>query len=111
VPLFVHPFTRPDSNTVGNGWTKYEGGSFSNTSDAIQIQGLCLLTTSNSSHILRVYHSFTEISGGTLTWEFDLVWQRIGPEFVYEVLMQLGDGGLMTSGSSGGLPPISWTHR
>jgi hypothetical protein len=96
VAVFSDSFDRAASATVGNGWVERE-----TTSATVGVNGTALVFSQASDQINRpmVSHAFTRTSGGTLEWEFDFDWTRIGPERTYRLLMQLGDSSLMNDDS------------
>jgi len=85
--LFSDDFNRPDSTRVGNGWVEIE------TSGTVDVAGNTLLMNpGDSDRTPGVTHSFTQVSSGTLTFEFDMDWTQTTVEGVYDVVMQLGQG-------------------
>ena len=78
---------------MGNGWVEVE------TSAAlVGIQGnrLCYLDTSDVVLRPLARHAFTKQTTGHVKLEYDFDWQRTGAEGTYRVVMQLGDGALMS---------------
>jgi hypothetical protein len=87
--LLNDTFTRPDSPTVGEGWSEVEQ---SGATVSIGSNQLFFDATSNTNRRPVVSHTFTPVSTGTLFWEFDFDWTKIGADTDYELWMQLGDG-------------------
>ncbi|HEU0022771.1 MAG TPA: PKD domain-containing protein, partial [Dehalococcoidia bacterium] len=89
-------FDRAESSEVGEGWVEVEGKG---ASVAIADHRLLFADTSDVVNRPLARRSFTEVSTGTLQWDFDFDWTRTGDESIYRVLMQLGDGGEMDDDS------------
>ncbi|HTH05524.1 MAG TPA: Ig-like domain-containing protein, partial [Ilumatobacteraceae bacterium] len=92
--LFTDSFGRANGASVGNGWTEVEAAGA-----AIGLDGGRLTFVDTSDVALRplVRHTFPEVTSGSVTWEFELDWMRVGSESGYAVYMQLGDGAQMSN--------------
>jgi uncharacterized membrane protein len=96
--LLRDTFDRPDSLDLGPNWVRVvEAGA----SVVIADQKLFFADTSDFVNRPLVRRSFPQVSTGTLRWDFDFDWARTGPEGIYEFLMQLGDGKVMSDNSPG----------
>jgi hypothetical protein len=86
--LLEDNFDRPASGLVGENWVEAEqaGATVSIGSDQLFFDA-----TSNTNDRPVVSRTFTPVSTGTLFWEFDLNWTKIGADTDYELWMQLGD--------------------
>ncbi|HEY3519314.1 MAG TPA: Ig-like domain-containing protein [Gammaproteobacteria bacterium] len=92
--LFTDSFGRANGASVGNGWIEVEA-----VGAAAVLDGGRLTFADTSDAVLRplVRHTFPEVTSGSLTWEFELDWTRVGSESAYAVYMQLGDGAQMSA--------------
>jgi hypothetical protein len=92
--IFSDNFNRPDSGSVGNGWTVLEG-----TTGNVDIYNSSLYFADTNDLVNRpmVSHAFTKISSGSLSWSFNFNWTRNEDETDYRLFMQLGDSGSMSS--------------
>lgn len=96
--IFSDDFNRPDSDTVGAGWTVLEDGS---TDIDIFNNSLHFdVTTGSLENRPMAYHTFSTVSSGTLYWTFDFSWSA-NPDYFdvlndYKIYMQLGDSSSMT---------------
>jgi hypothetical protein len=89
--LFHDDFNRPDSASLGNGWVEVE----MNGQARIDQQALCFDADDENERPMTS-RQFGRVSSGTLTWTFDLNFERTGAESNYGFWMQLGDGSQMT---------------
>jgi hypothetical protein len=106
--VFSDNFNRADNGSVGNGWTVLES-----TGDVdILNNQMFFNTTKNLSNRPMVYHSFTDISSGSLSWSFEFDWTRTSTEQVYGLFMQLGDSNQMSTNSqdAGIGVNLAWTN-
>jgi len=94
--LFTDSFDRANGASVGNGWTEVEAAGA-----ATALDGGRLVFADTSDAALRplARHAFPEVTSGSVTWEFDVDWTRVGSESAYAVYMQLGDGAQMSADS------------
>jgi hypothetical protein len=101
-------FDRPDSSEVGLGWVEVEGPG---ATVSIANEQLFFDDTSDAANHPMVKRGFSPVSAGTLQWDFDFDWARTGNEGTYTVLMQLGDGDLMSDSdlSDGTGVNLIWT--
>lgn len=95
--LFSDDFNRTDDTVVGNGWGETE---ISGTSVEIRSGRLEFVSTGDLAKRPIVQHSFPRAVSGVLTWSFQFDWSLTGPDNRYEVLMQLGDGQLLSNRST-----------
>ena len=86
--LFEDNFNRSNSNSVGNGWSENEPSS---NSVRIQNSRLEFYRPGDASNRPYVYHTFTSVSSGQVTWEYTLLWERTGSDTNYRVNMVLGN--------------------
>lgn len=107
--LFSDDFNRGDSTIVGNGWEEFE---VAGAATGILANRLCFLDTSDIALRPIVRHTFTQVSGGDLRLRFDFDWRRQFRENSYRLLMQLGEGALMSEGNpdSGVGVNLVWTQ-
>lgn len=89
--IFSDDFNRPDSTSVGNGWTEIEGSG----GVGISSSRLNFTDTSNEANRPIVYNTFTGLNSGIVSWSFEFDWSRIGSDNSYSMFMQLGDSSLM----------------
>lgn len=98
--LFADSFNRANNGAVGNGWNEIEGYSrqcvwffcwdVQETSVEINNNRLCFLDTEDWSLRPYVYHTFSRVSSGQVTWQYDFDWARTG-DSNYSVHMILGN--------------------
>jgi hypothetical protein len=105
-PILSDNFNRANSNTVGGGWSEVEPAG---TSAAIANQKLFFAQSSDIANRPLVKRSFSPVSTGTLQWDFEFDWTRIGAEGIYSFLMQLGSGMSDTSQNGGAGVNLIWT--
>jgi hypothetical protein len=89
-------FDRPDGALVGPGWVEVEQAG---ASVSIANNRLLFDDTSDAANHPLVRQTFSPVSNGTVQWDFDFDWARTGNEGSYAVLMQLGEGALMSDSS------------
>ena len=94
--LFTDSFGRANGTSVGNGWVEAEAPGA-----AVGLADGRLTFTDTSDVAMRplARHSFPQAMSGSLTWEFELDWTRVGSEGAYAFYMQLGDGAQMSNDS------------
>ncbi|HEU0021931.1 MAG TPA: Ig-like domain-containing protein, partial [Dehalococcoidia bacterium] len=104
--LLSDNFNRANSATVGNGWTEAE-----ETGATVSIFNNELFFGETSDAVNRplVKRTFPQVTTGTLQWDFDLNWTRIGNEGTYRLLMQLGSGMSDASQNGGAGVNLVWT--
>jgi hypothetical protein len=90
--LLADTFSRPNSATLGNGWTKTEAAGAAVGLDAGR---MTFLETSDAVARPMAWHGFPAVTTGTLTWEFELDWTAGLTGNDYAVYMQLGDDAQM----------------
>ncbi len=107
--LFSDDFNRGDSTIVGNGWEEVE---VAGAATGIQANRLCFLDTSDIALRPLVRHTFPLVFSGDLRLRFDFDWRRQFRENSYRLLMQLGEGELMSEGNpdSGVGVNLVWTQ-
>ena len=86
--LFSDTFDRPDSSSIGNGWTEVEAAG---AQVGIQSNQLCFLDTSDVANRPIAQAAFQQVNSGELLWNFHFDWIRDAQEGTYRVFMQLGD--------------------
>lgn len=91
--LFSDDFNRADGAVVGNGWEEIETAG---VEVGLSEGSLCFLYSADLINLPMVKHSFSQVSSEILLWEFDFNWERAGNETTYNVLMQLGEGALLS---------------
>ena len=92
--LFTDAFGRSNGASVGNGWVEVEAAGAATALDGGR---LAFADTSDAALRPLVRHTFPEVTSGSVTWEFELDWTRVGSESAYAVYMQLGDGAQMSN--------------
>jgi len=107
--LFTDSFARANGATVGNGWVEVEAAGAATVLDAGR---LTFADTSDVALRPLVRHSFSEVTSGSMTWEFEVDWTRVGSESAYAVYMQLGDGAQMSNDvrNAGVGVNLAWTR-
>jgi hypothetical protein len=107
--IFTDSFDRPDSNSIGNGWTEVES---TGAQVGIQNNQLCFLDTSDVENRPIAQAEFQPISNGELLWNFRFDWTRVAYEGTYRVFMQLGDQTQITNDdqNSGVAVNLIWTR-
>jgi hypothetical protein len=106
--LLEEDFNRADDSAVGNGWVELEQAG---AAVAIASQKLIFADTSNIALRPQVRKSFTEVTAGTVQWDFDFDWTRTGVDSGFQLWMQLGDGAQMvpTDRFSGAGVDLQWS--
>jgi hypothetical protein len=107
--LFTDRFSRASGDAVGNDWSEVEAAG---ASAALSGGRLTFADTADVAMRPLVTHSFPAVTTGSLEWEFELDWTRIGSDDTYAVHMQLGDGTKMTADSpnAGVAVHLVWTR-
>jgi hypothetical protein len=88
--LFSDGFERKNSDKLGRHWTELE----SRSKARVQDQGV-VFEAFDDNYRPMIAGRFQQQAVGTLVWEFDFDFRRIGPERSYSFWMQLGSGSQM----------------
>jgi len=91
--LFSESFDRADGNVVGNAWVEVEA---TGAQVGIQSNRMCYLDASDVTNRPLARHSFAQVTGGSMVWEYDFDWTRTRSETGYALLMQLGEARLLS---------------
>jgi hypothetical protein len=94
---------------VGNGWVEIETAG---AEAGISGNRLCFLDASDLANRPMVSRTFSQVSGGQVTWTFAFDWQRTIKEVSYRLFMQLGENALMNPDSQEGGVAVDlvWTQ-
>jgi hypothetical protein len=88
--IFEDDFQRLDSAIVANNWVEIESNSLVKITN-----GRVVFDANDDQFTPLIRHLFTSQTSGTISWSFNLNFQRSGNEGTYSFWMQLGQGSLM----------------